>query len=123
MNARCAIDGGPPETTAPARVVDLDRRRIERALAGRSRYKYVQPRVEPMTPGDGWKIVSPNCSRNVDPDGGEIDIAAFEPDGAGRWRLLSRDHAAGTWVLKDEGLTLPQALALVCADTDREFWS
>jgi hypothetical protein len=101
-------------------VVALDARRIERALAGRARYKYVRPRIE--REGAGWKVVSPNCSRNIDRAGGEVDIAWFEPGADGRWRLHARDHAHGRWVLRAEGLALPQALALVCADTERAFW-
>lgn len=106
----------------PARVFDLDHRRIEQALSGRSRYKYVHPRVVSVAEGEGWQVYSPNCSRNVDPAGGEIAIAWFEPEGAGRWRLLARDHAGACWALHTEGVTLPQALALVCEDPAREFW-
>lgn len=101
-------------------VVDLDRRRIERALPARSRYKYVQPRV--VRERHGWKVVSPNCSRNVDAGGGEIDIAWFLPDGSGRWLLHARDHGRGTWVLKAADLTLAEALQIVVADAAREYW-
>jgi hypothetical protein len=101
-------------------VLDLDRARIERALAVRGRYKYVQPRVVPE--GGGWKIVSPNCSRNVDTAGGEIDIAWLEPDAAGRWQLHARDHARTCWVPKAGGLTLAAALDRLCADPMRDFW-
>ena len=112
-----------PRPTLPSvmtSVFELDRTRIARALAGRSRYKYVQPRVERYD--GGWVVSSPNCSRNVDPQGGEILIAWFEPDGSGRWRLHARDHAAGQWQCKARGLTLPEALQRVCNDTEREFW-
>jgi hypothetical protein len=105
---------------ASGAVVALDAHRIERALAGRARYKYVKPRIE--REGTGWKVVSPNCSPNIDRAGGEVDIAWFEPAAGGRWRLHARDHARGCWVLKADGVTLPQALALVCADTGRVFW-
>jgi hypothetical protein len=111
-------------TTGMAALFDLDWQRIVRALPGRERYKYVQPRVE--REGTGWKIVSPNCSRNIDPEGGEIDIAWFEPDTQaatqGRWRLHARDHAAARWVLSRSDVTLPQAIALVCTDTQRTYW-
>ena len=103
-----------------APVFDLDRRRIQQALEQRARYKYVAPRIE--REGDGWKIVSPNCSRTVDPSGGEIDIAWFEPQADGRWRLHARDHGQAAWVVRAEDLTLLQALALVCDDTDRIYW-
>jgi hypothetical protein len=105
---------------ATGTVVDLDRRRIERALPERVRYKYVQPRVERER--NGWKIVSPNCSRNIDTAGGEIDIAWFLPEGGARWLLHARDHARGTWVLKAADLTLAQAIAIVVTDARREYW-
>ncbi|MBK1613081.1 hypothetical protein CKO44_06285 [Rubrivivax gelatinosus] len=103
-----------------AAVVALDAARIERALAARSRYRYVKPRLE--AEGQGWKILSANCSRKVDPAGGEIAIAWFEPEGGGRWRLHARDHVEGRWTLQGQGLTLEQALAQVCSDTQRVFW-
>lgn len=101
-------------------VVALDAVRILQALAQRERYKYVMPRIEPE--GEGWKVVSPNCSRNVDPAGGEIDIAWLEPGPGATWALHGRDHRAGRWVAKARGLTLADALALLCADTAREYW-
>ena len=107
-----------------ARVVALDAHRIRQALAGRTRYQYVRPRVEPE--GRGWKIVSPNCSRNIDPQGGDIDIAWFEPGAdttaPDHWRLFARDHGRRAWVCRADGLSLAQALALVCADPDRVYW-
>jgi hypothetical protein len=109
-----------PPSAAMNSVFELDRTRIERALAGRNRYKYVQPRVDRHD--SGWIVSSPNCSRNVDAQGGEIPIAWFEPDGSGRWRVHARDHAAGQWQRKAQGLTLPDALQLVCTDAQREFW-
>jgi hypothetical protein len=124
VNARRAAPG---RAAAPAGdVLTLDVVRIERALAGRARYRYVQPRVQaaPRALGLGWTIASPNCSRQIDPDGGDIDIAWFEPATGqpGRWRLHRRDHAQGQWVLQAEGLTLEQALAQVCADPLGVWW-
>jgi hypothetical protein len=101
-------------------VVDLDAHRILRALDGRSRYQYVSPRIE--REGRGWKIVSPNCSRNIDRAGGEVAIAWLEPLADGRWQLHGRDHAQGRWVLTASGLLLADALALVCDDPDRRYW-
>jgi hypothetical protein len=104
----------------------LDRVRIEVALEARNRYKYVQPRV--LREGLGWKIVSPNCSRNVAPDGGEIDIAWLVPTQSpnagvpGGWLLHARNHAAACWVLKLRAATLPEALERLVADPQREFW-
>jgi hypothetical protein len=107
------------EATGDGQVIPLDLAAIQRALARRHRYKYVQPRVEPE--GEGWKIVSPNCSRTVDPAGGDIDVA-WLVRGAQGWRVHARDHAAGTWIAKSEPLPLAKALALLCEDTNREFW-
>lgn len=101
-------------------VLPIDRARIARALARRSRYKYVRPRVE--REGPGWKVVSPNCSRNVDPAGGEIGIAWLVPASGGHWLLHARDHAQGCWVLKAAGLRLDEALQRLCSDPAREFW-
>jgi hypothetical protein len=112
--------GAPPRRSGRGPLVDLAQARIERALRRRTRYRYVQPRVE--REGDGWKIVSPNCSRNIDAAGGEIDIAWFVPDPDHGWQLHARDHAAGAWVPMARGLSLEAALALVCADPQREYW-
>jgi hypothetical protein len=115
---------GPRRRTAvpagAANVFALDQARILRAVARRRRYKYVQPRVE--REGRGWKIVSPNCSRNIDAAGGVIDIAWFLPVNEGAWLLFARDHAQACWVQKASGLTLADALARVCDDPQREFW-
>lgn len=112
--------GSHNEPAMPARVLDLDARRIERALDGRTRYKYVHPRV--VREGRGWKVVSPNCSRNIDPDGGEIDIAWLVPDPAAGWQLYSRNHVLGCWELRREDPSLPALLEHLCADLQREFW-
>jgi hypothetical protein len=103
-----------------ARVLSLDARRIENALQERARYKYVQPRVQPE--GLGWKVVSPNCSRNIDPAGGDIDIAWLVPDPAGRWSLYSRDHVQDCWQLRLRAAALPVLLERLCTDPQREFW-
>ncbi len=116
----CRRDRHMPPAAA-GRVVDLSPARILRALAGRRRYKYVQPRVE--REGDGWKIVSPNCSRHIDPLGGEIDIAWLRPAESGTlWQLHSRDHVNQAWRLEAEGLTLPDALFRLCDDPLGVYW-
>jgi hypothetical protein len=110
--------------SAPRTVVALAQARITRALDQRVRYKYVQPRVEVQYEGSqaGWKIVSPNCSRNIDTNGGEIDIAWFVQTPDGRWALHARDHARSNWRLMAVGLSLDAALAQVCADPLRVYW-
>lgn len=104
----------------------LDRVRIEVALEQRSRYKYVHPRV--LREGLGWKVVSPNCSRNVDRDGGEIDIAWLVPTQTpdtgvpGAWLLHARDHVEGCWRLKLRAPTLAAALDTLVRDEARDYW-
>ncbi len=101
-------------------VFDLVRERIERALPRRCRYKYVHPRVEPA--GEGWQIVSPNCSRNVCADGREIPIAWLQPAAPGLWHLYGRDHGGERWCLKLAAVPLAHALTRLCTDPQREFW-
>ncbi|MBT9461408.1 MAG: hypothetical protein IV084_07075 [Rugosibacter sp.] len=102
---------------------ELDRRRIERALEDRVRYRYVTPQLAAY-PG-GYRILSPCCSRNVDPLGGTIDIARLERlDLDGQltlWRLYSKNHASSAWVLQAEG-RLHELLDLLKADPGRVFW-
>jgi len=120
VNPRAGSRRQRASASAGGQVLPLDPLRIARALAGRARYKYVQPSIE--AEGLGWKIVSPNCSRNIDPTGGAIAIAWFEPGADGRWQLHARDHDHGLWLLKASGLTLAQALSIVCDDEAREYW-
>ncbi|MGE0071652.1 MAG: hypothetical protein AB7S55_01125 [Thiomonas sp.] len=101
-------------------MLDLVHARIERAIARRSRYRYVRPRVE--AEGSGWKIVSPNCSRNIDKQGGDIDIAWLTPDGEGGWLLFARDHARQSWDLRARSRSLDALLTRLVVDRDREYW-
>lgn len=111
----------PPRVPVqPGSVVEFVQVRIERAIAGRERYRYVRPRVE--REGRGWRIVSPNCSRNIDPSGGEIAIAWLVPANEGLWLLHARDHARDCWHLTGAGLTLAAALQRVCEDPQRVYW-
>lgn len=113
------------ETDTPARAgtvtgpAELERRRLERALEKRSRYRYVHPQV--VAEGCGWRVASPCCSRNVDPQGGEIDIAWFEPAEDG-WRLHARNHAQGCWVPYAQAARLMDLVDVVCTDPLRVFW-
>ncbi len=119
----------PPRRRSGRVVLALDAARVERALAQRTRYRYVQPRVARQ--GAGWRVFSPNCSRSVDPAGGEIPIAWLEPMAVGaeggaparqRWRLHAHNHGLGQWVTIAEGLTLEDALARLCQDPLGLFW-
>jgi hypothetical protein len=100
---------------------EVDRKRIERALKGRKRYRYVTPEVHPIP--DGYEIVSACCSRNIDPDGGIIDIARLEFQAQARcWRLYRKDHKAGLWVRHGDYPGLAPILELLIEDPDRRFW-
>ncbi len=102
----------------------LDRIRIEVALEQRIRYRYVHPRVLPE--GEGWRIVSPNCSRKVTPDGGDIDIALLMPapsaEAPDAWMLHARDHARNEWMPRLRAPSLDAALQRLVTDPDRMFW-
>lgn len=100
---------------------ELDRKRIERALEARKRYRYVSPQVQPSA--CGYNILSPCCSRNVDPEGGVIDIARLEYVAPQQvWRLFCKDHAAGTWRIYGEFRALASVLEVLNQDPDRIFW-
>lgn len=97
----------------------VDRKRIERALKQRARYRYVQPRV--VDDDAGYRIESPCCSRNVDDAGGIIDIARItyvQP----LWRLYHKQHGIGDWLLSAEIATLGAALDILLPDRERVFW-
>lgn len=108
-----------PGLPGAARVHDLTARRIERALARRQRYRYVQPVVS--ADDGGWVVSSPCCSRNVDPLGGEIPIARFEPVRGG-WVLHAHSHAQSRWVQHSTAEQLVELLDVVCRDESRLFW-
>jgi len=100
---------------------DLDRKRIERALKTRKRYRYVTPSV--TTTVGGYRIESPCCSRNVDPDGGVVDVALLLHDAdSARWELFRKDHSKGLWQLDSTYDRLPAALDRLNVDPERTFW-
>lgn len=105
-----------------ANVHSFERARILRALKARVRYRYVKPQV--LREGQGWRIVSPCCSRNVDPEGGIIDIALLVPRRGvhAGWRLMARDHTLAVWVLHSEARQLDELLEAICQDPRRVFW-
>ncbi|OIQ68659.1 hypothetical protein GALL_497450 [mine drainage metagenome] len=98
----------------------MDRKRIEKILAERERYKYVAPTVLPDV--DGYLVRSPCCSRTVDPSGGEIDIARIKYQPGNFWRLYQMDDGTRHWRAHSEYLSLPVLLARLIADPKREFW-
>ncbi|MBK6648731.1 MAG: hypothetical protein IPG42_02880 [Betaproteobacteria bacterium] len=104
----------------PTGVGNLLLHRLVRALRKRARYRYVRPQV--LREGDAYRIQSPNCSRNVDPDGGVIDIALLIPHGVNSWCLCSRDHTTGQWIPRLRHSALDDALLALCTDKARQFW-
>ncbi len=126
MNTQTAV-------AAPAhgQVRDFMQHRLERALRERVRYRYVRPRV--LREGESFRIQSPCCSRNVDPNGGMIDIALLVPLAAmagatasdrprQRWSLCARNHLRKSWESKYESGQLDELLDFLCIDHERQFW-
>jgi len=99
---------------------EFDRKRVERALRNRARYKYVSPRVRAAS--DGLRIESPCCSRRVDPNGGMVDIALLQCFREGGWKLYRKDHSAGDWKLYGEYERLSELLGPLTTDPKRLFW-
>jgi hypothetical protein len=106
---------------APMHPNELDRRRIERALEARKRYRYVTPSVDPI--GGGYVIRSACCSRNVDPQGGIVDVALLLwVPGAQPWQLYRKHHEARQWLLHSLHQRLAQLLEQLNTDPQRQFW-
>jgi hypothetical protein len=100
---------------------ELDRKRIERALKTRKRYRYVTPNV--TTTVGGYRIESPCCSRNIDPDGGVVDVALLLHDAdSAKWELFRKNHARDLWQLDSTHERLHAALDRLNADPERRFW-
>lgn len=115
-------DGRRPMAAPPGpHPNEFDCRRIQRELSDRVRYRYVTPSVHPAE--SGYRIESPCCSRNIDREGGVIDIAWLNhlPD-QGVWHLYHKDHKAGRWVLHTVATGLADALDLLKRDPLRLFW-
>jgi hypothetical protein len=100
---------------------EVDQRRILRLLEKRARYRYVTPLVEPTL--DGYRVVSPCCSRNIETSGGVIDIAllAYDEDYQ-LWRLFAKDHERDEWLLYDSARQLDALMVSLIADPYRVFW-
>jgi len=116
--ARQRIDSG---LSASVQSNEFDRKRIERSLEQRKRYRYVAPTVHMVA--DGYRIESPCCSRNVDPDGGVVDVALLQYEvGPTPWRLYSKQHPTRQWVLHGLYDRLDDLLQHLNADPQRLFW-
>ena len=108
-------------SSASYRPNELDRKRIERAIAGRKRYRYVSPSVHMVE--SGYLVRSPCCSRNVDPDGGVVDVALAQYRNAPLpWLLYCKDHNTQQWLLYAAYNQLAELLADLSVDPDRQFW-
>jgi hypothetical protein len=100
---------------------DVDRKRIERALDGRKRYRYVTPEVTSIA--SGYEIRSPCCSRRIDQAGGVVPIARLlHSTGTHPWQVYRKDHALGVWELHAECSSLARVLELILEDPDQSFW-
>jgi DUF3024 family protein len=109
------------QPTLPLQPNEFDRKRIERALAARKRYRYVAPSVR-LTDG-GYVIESPCCSRNVDASGGRIDVALLQyVAGESLWRLYRKPHDVNRWHLHGTFNGLMELLREVNTDPLRLFW-
>ena len=116
------------QTASPARVSnaayqpnEFDCKRIEQAIAERKRYRYVSPSVYPV--GGGYIVRSPCCSRNVDPNGGVVDVALLQYANALRpWLLYRKDHESQEWQLHAAYQQLTALLEHLNADPTRRFW-
>jgi hypothetical protein len=110
-----------PTSGIPAHPNELDRKRIERALRSRQRYRYVSPKVVPVT--GGYLIESPCCSRNIDAQGGVIDVALLHHDmPSGTWQLFRKDHEEGAWELHSMHQRLASLTDALNVDPERVFW-
>ncbi|MFG1375069.1 hypothetical protein V5F32_23075 [Xanthobacter oligotrophicus] len=105
----------------PAHPNDLDKKRIERAIKARKRYRYVTPRV--LATQGGYRIESACCSRNIDPEGGVVDIALllFDAEGSA-WQLFRKNHGTRLWELDSTHDRLNEVLDLLNDDSERKFW-
>lgn len=100
---------------------EFDKRRIERLLEQRVRYRYVSPVVMPID--GGYLVVSPCCSRNIDTNGGIIDIARIEyAQAKGLWQIYHKDHQQAEWKLHSTAPTLQLLIVCLNEDPSRVFW-
>src|ERR1017187_9076325 len=118
MNATVRKSTATPVVQHPN---EVDRKRIERAIEHRKRYRYVSPSVHPIE--NGYWVKSPCCSRNVDPDGGVVDVAIVQyVQGPRPWRLYRKEHSTTVWHVSAEYERLGDLLEQLNADPQRAFW-
>ena len=110
-----------PAALVPCHPNEFDLRRIAHALKERARYRYVVPVVLPVE--QGYLVRSACCSRNVDPQGGEVDVALlrWESD-SGQWLLMRMVHSTGCWVDDSHYARLSELFLRLNADAERLFW-
>lgn len=100
---------------------DLDRKRIERALEARERYRYVKANIHFAE--NGYRVEAPCCSRRIDPAGGIVDVALIEYlDESSMWRLHQKNHDFGEWDYYGTYGHLSELLDRLVQDPHREFW-
>ena len=100
---------------------ELDLRRIAQMLEKRARYRYVSVSVIPAT--NGYRVVSPCCSRTVDPGGGLIDIALIEfNEPTKQWKLFNKLHERNEWQLHLRTDKLRALIDCLNEDSARLFW-
>lgn len=116
-----ALNPSVPRVTVRLHPNEVDKKRIEKALQARKRYRYVIPQVQPAE--RGYRIISPCCSRNVDPTGGVVDVARIEfVEASGYWFLYRKNHEEGLWMLHGEFSSLSRLLETLNEDAQRVFW-
>ena len=72
---------------------------------------------------DGYRIEAPCCSRNIDPDGGVVDVALLLYDeDASAWQLFRKDHKKRTWEFHSDHDRLVELLDQLNIDPERAFW-
>lgn len=100
---------------------ELDLRRILRILKKRERYRYVTVNIAPSE--NGYRILSPCCSRNIAPGGNLIDIALIEYDKSAKaWALFSKVHELNEWRLHHRSGSLTSLVEYLIADPAKDFW-
>lgn len=99
---------------------EFDRKRIERTVAARRRYRFVKATVRAAE--GGLRVESPCCSGRVDPNGGPVNIALLLYREPGVWQLHRMDHQAAEWLLHRTYAKLGDLLDELKNDAAQLFW-